>query len=546
MQNRNAETSPSHVLIINDDGILQPQLEAVVRKCGMDFETASTMEAVRMILKSAGTDYFAAAFVVDGFSGKPGIECAAYIFQKEPYISCILIQYELDNTTLLRALRMHVSDVMTQPVKEGSLLHSLERALSLNRQKRRAYRTSVQARDMTKIHRRLMTGSDFSLKDFRSDYRKRLETSFFPAFDAGGDFGRCVRLDDQRLLILSGDTSGHDLKSGFVSAYFLGLNRGMLMMKASPEEIFNSFNNFLINVWNAGCGDDEVQTSIGVCFILLDFENKEISCSCNGVPIPILCTDSMDVTFLGENGPPLGWFDQSIAPTRTFRMPDCGCIVTYTDGLLDLGDGSLCTLGMSDAILGIAPESSVSNSIFENQHDDVFVQRFAWERITSDESHVIRPICNMNIGGGDLENIDVFQLKWEKTLRAILPGLPRVKRREILLCCREALINALEHGCKCSGETRCSFTMACYGRNSLRVRIKGDAVGADPLCKCATYTKPDAHIPFGLKIIHGYADSFVYDEKNNSILLDFNLTSAACTRNYMTDEDNNETLMLLP
>jgi len=511
----------------------------------MIVEAALTKDDIRGKVAHVEQGHFSVALIVDGADGKPAIEYAAYLLQHDPHLSCVLILFELDSGLLMRALRLHVADVVTQPLKDGTLLNVMERAIAINRHKHMAYLSFVQARDMTKIHRRLMAGREFSFKDFRPDYRKRLENVFFPAYAAGGDFGGCIRMDDHRMLIISGDVSGHDIKSGFISAYFLGLNRGMLMLKAEPEYIFDAFNKFLIDVWNAGCDEDEIATSISVCFILLDFAKKEVSCSCNGLPSPILCDDSMEVTFLGSNGPPLGWFAEPIAPVRTFPMPDCGCIVTFTDGLLDLGTQSLCPLGMADAILGISPESSASNSIFENQSDDVFVQRFAWERIVASESRVIRPLCSDEFHFSDLGGIDTFQERWNTTIRTVLPGLPKVKRREILLCCREAVINAVEHGCRCLGESKCRLTMACYGRNILRVRVKGEAPGEAGSCKCEPYRKPDAHVPFGMKIIHGYADSFVYDEKNNSILLDFNLTSAAITRRYQTDEDNNETLMLL-
>jgi DNA-binding response OmpR family regulator len=546
VQKRNAETSPSHVLIINDDDALQAQLESVVRKSGMIVETASTRAAAHALAKSEALHDISSAIIVDGVDGWPALEYAAMLLQHDRFLSCILILLEHDTGTLLRALRLRVCDALTQPLDEGELSRALIKAITLNKHKRAALVTKMQTRDVTKIHRRLLTGREFSFKDFRPDYRKRMESAFFPAFTAGGDFGRCLRLDDQRLLIIYGDTSGHDIKSGFISAYFLGLNRGMLMLKTEPQKIFEAFNQFLINTWNKGRDDDEVITSIGVCFIILDFEKKEISCSCNGVPSPILCDDNLDVVLLGEKSQPLGWFDEPIAPTRIFKMPENGCIVTFTDGLFDLGDGSLCMLGMADVILGIAPDSSASNSLFERQRDDVFAQRFAWAKDASTHARIIRPICNHAFKITDIGSIDALQDKWEKTLRTVLPGLPKNKRVEILLCCREAVINAVEHGGRCSGESECRFTMACYGPQNLHIRISGRAAGSDGSCACNPFNKPDTHIPFGMKIIHGYADSFVYDEKNNSLLLDFNLTSVAYTRKYQTDGDNNETLMLLP
>ena len=541
MRNGNAESPSSHVLVVCNDDTLLGRLEFVVRRCGLIPERAATREEVHRILDAADIERFACVLVVDGTDGKPAIEYAAYLLQRDPHLCSILILYETDKHILLRALRLRVRDVLTQPVDEAELQASLEKAAAMSLHRRLAMVSKLQAREVTKIHRRLMTGHQFLLKSFRPDYRKKVESAFFPACEAGGDFGVCAKLDDDRILLIFGDISGHDYKSSFISAYFLGVNRGMLLLGAKPREVFESFNKFLVENWNAACPADDIPTSIALGYAILDFKQKEISYCCNGVPPPVLCDDMLNVSFLGGSNPPLGWFAGAVASVETVPMPECGCIVMATDGLEGLSDGSLCTLGMADAILSLSPDSSAKNAIFERQSDDIFIQRFAWEKV-GDERGLLRPICHQQMASTDTASIDAFQHMWDKTLRAIVPGLSGKRRREILLSCREALVNAMEHGCACEG-SRCRLTMARLGRETLRIRIQGDAVGAS--CDCEPYRKPDAHIPFGLKIIHGYADSFVYDEKNNSIILDFRVTTAD-TAGEDPDEFSNETIMLLP
>jgi serine phosphatase RsbU (regulator of sigma subunit) len=543
VQNRNAETAPSHILIVNDDASLQAQLESIVRKSGMLCETATGPDAVRKIVKSAAAVRFAAALIVDGTAGKPCIEYAAAIAQSDPYISSILILCEPDNRTLVRALRLGVCDAITLPLKTGEGLRVIERAVTINRNKRQMYRTSLQARDITKIHRRLMIGAEHELKSFLPGLHKRLESAFFPAYEAGGDFGRCLCLDDHRMLMIVGDTSGHDIKSAFVSVYFMGLGRGLVMKSTSPGEIFDIFNRFLVRKWNAHPEPDDIIMSVGACYVLLDFDKREISCSCNGVPSPVLFTDTLDFVELGGSAPPFGWFDEPPAAPQTFPMPKSGCIVAYTDGLLDLSDGTMCRMALADALLGIEPGGSASNSVFENQSDDVYVQRFSWADPAGDQS-LLRPLCTHVFRRSDLDRIDEFQAQWERTLRTLLPGLPRQRRREILLVCREALINAVEHGPALRGDCQCRFIMACHGTKSLRIRIRGDAVCDTQDSTYPSSNKADSHIPFGMKIIHGLSDSYAHDVKNNSILLDFDLASSI--HRHAPDEDTNELLMILP
>lgn len=477
------------------------------------------MQSVRDLVRNPKWECFDCALIAEKINGKPGLECIAWLLQHDPHISCILLTQSHSTSLLLQAMRTGVCDVLVTPLDPQTTSHCLERALNLARNRRGLINVSLQARDARELHKRVVTDINVSSK-IVAPVDLRLETAFFPAMEAGGDFIRNFPLDDNRILTISGDVSGHNLSAGFLSAYFLGMCRGMLASHRSPEAIFQEFHDILVEEWNGNNDRYDIPISVSASFLLLDFSSKTISCCCNGAPQPILCDEYLNTSILGECNPPLGWFAGRIAKTVSVAMPESGSIVCYSDGLLDLDDGHhICPLAKADAVLGIPAEESATSGFLRGQRDDVFVHRISWAPNHSKRMRFIRPICNGICHVEKAESIDECQKRWDKALQLSFPGLAKARRMEILLCCREAALNAVEHG---SPVKTCQFTIACHGKDRLCVRVHA----SDWTGFIQNVQKDNRHTPFGMKIIKGYADSIVYDATNNIILLEFLLTAS--------------------
>ena len=499
-------------------------IESVVLAKGMIPVFASTMPVVRNLVRGAAECSFQCTLVAENVVGKSGLECAAWLFQHDPNTSCILLADVLEPAMLVKAIRLGICDVLSRPFKEEELSVAIDRALYLSRSKRASFHVTMQARHATQIHRRMVTSRDYLPKnsEFMPNFDKRLETVFFPALEAGGDLGNTYTLDDHRFLIIAGDVSGHDVSAGFVSTYFMGLFRGMLKKGAQPEEILLTVQDYLLKRWNEARESRDIITSIGVCCLLMDFEKMLIHCSCNGFPLPILCSDSLEITKLGKASPPLGWFDKPLAPTLVYALPKSGCIVLFTDGLMDLGStNNPCMLALADEVLGLTPEEAAFASIMDMQRDDIFVQRFAWADKSCHEA-LMRPLYSGTCEYDKNDDIDECEARWESVLRRSLPGLSQSRRIEILLCCREASLNAMEHGCCGRARRSCTLTMVFINHGILRVDVR---VNDSEIQERTRINKPEGHIPFGMKIIRGYADSLSYDERKNVLVMDFILNS---------------------
>jgi DNA-binding NarL/FixJ family response regulator len=520
-----ASSDVRNVLLAGDAAAQNDMLGQILRQMGLEVLRAPSMQSVRQIVREKNDEGIDCAIISEDLEGKSGLECAAWLFQHDPNLSCIIVADSPYNDLFIKSLKLGISDVIFSQTGKEEIRRALERALYLTNYRRGSYLLTKRIQSASRTYRRLISDRrQPELKGFMPDYDKRIEIRLFSALEAGGDMGNAFALDDHRFLMLGGDVSGHDIGSGFVSAFVMGIGRGMSFKGAQSDEISQHINDFLVREWNTICPTGEIISSIGTCTVILDFEKMLLFCACNGFPRPILCDERLEIAFPGSSNPPLGWFDKPLSPAMILPLPQTGCITMYSDGLEELGKGGKkCMLAMADTMLGISPDDAPGAAILETQRDDIMVQRFSWSKGNNGNRCLIRPICHCICRGNDVDdadNIDNCQARWEKMLEISLPGLAHDRVEEILLSTREAVLNALEHGCKACSNQSCEITFACIGRYILRIRVQSQT--SDKI-QCAQ--KEPGHIPFGLKIIKGYSDSYSYDMKSNSLLLDFLLNS---------------------
>ena len=511
---------PRGVLVVGIPESERDLVQTVLSNKGLLPCFASSMSSARETMRHSPSGRFDCAILNGEISGKPGIECASWLLQQDSGIACLLLVEVLDSSTLLRSLRLGVCDVLARPLVAMTLDFAVERALYLSRSRRGSSFLALQARDATRINRRLMNGAKDFPPGFLPDWSLRLEQAFFPAVEAGGDFSNVHALDDHRLLFIAGDVSGHDVVAGFISSFFIGMTAGMLACEASPEKIFAHIQHFLVDVWNARAEPDDIPTSLSAAFVIFDFAQRRIHVSSNGFPSPIFFTDRLEVQKPAGSSPPLGWFRGALAPVVTLPLSGSGSMVLHSDGLVEMGGQEMpCLIANADAVLGMAESGGMAGELGEPVRDDIFALRFSWDHgITED---FLRPLCSSvcEVAGPDDTDIDGCQQRWNRMLQAALPRLSSSRRQEILLACREAALNVIEHVRTGRNSGACRATMALVGRKRLRVVFRTSAPTVPP----GPTDKGAGHIPFGMKIINAYSDRVEVDATDHSIHLEFRL-----------------------
>jgi hypothetical protein len=512
---------PDGVLLAGRAAAESGKIATLIRQMGMNLVYAPTMASVRQIVRENRCENFLCAMISEDIEGKPGLECAAWMLQQDSNLSCMIVADNPCNDLLIKSLRLGICDAVAPSSGPEELRRSLERAIRLTNFRRGSHLLTKRIQEASNTYHRLVSGkkNPHELNKIYG-YDVRAETSIFPALEEGGDFGSAFPLDDHRIILLGGDISGHEVSGGLLSTFMMGLGRGMFFRGADSYDIRRHINDFLIKEWNSTSTKGEILVSLAVATVVLDFDKLRIECLCNGFPQAIMCDDKLEISLLGSSNPPLGWFDVPIVKPETIPMPEAGCVVMFSDGLEELYEGRKAhLLSIIDRLLCQSFEEAQCSGILDHQRDDIFVQRFAWAKSSQENDNLIRPIFHNTCQWSDIEEIDICQERWLEIISKSLPGLARERLAEIVLCCREAVLNALEHGCQ-TAERKCAITMALVGRNILRIRVRAPATNTTNSTE-----KESGHIPFGLKIIKGYSNSYHYDRMNNNLLLDFLLTS---------------------
>jgi anti-sigma regulatory factor (Ser/Thr protein kinase) len=126
--------------------------------------------------------------------------------------------------------------------------------------------------------------------------------------------------------------------------------------------------------------------------------------------------------------------------------------------------------------------------------------------------------------GGQRGEIDALQGFWQRSLRLALPELPEATLHDVLLASREALLNALQHGCGGRADQTASFQISFSPRpQTLRVRLADPGPGHDfdPARQEHGKTEHLADAHRGLLLIRNLADQVMLTRRGACLTMDF-------------------------
>jgi len=359
-----------------------------------------------------------------------------------------------------------------------------------------------------------------------------------PKHQAGGDFINVYRISPKHSLLLAADVSGHDLKAAYISSYFQGIVRGMIEKCAAPQQILEFFNRFLLSEWNS-LGEkfslkNDTQTSICVCCALLDQDNQIISLTNNGFPAPLFIGSEGNITLLGETTGPLGWFEDQCPQEIDLPGDQDGSLFIWSDGMEDYARRhSIAPCAVAYRLLHPAADGEEANFLADIA-DDISLARLrcGGKEVSRDE---FQPVFAGSYAGDEAIKIDGFQADWEKSLLFALPNLSASQLYDPLLCSREALLNALVHGCG-TEPTRSSVMQISYhpSKAILRVRVEDPGSGYDqPL----EIDQDSLSQHCGLKLLKTLPDRLTVSRGGAALTMDFNLGERKVITTHRTSHE---------
>lgn len=457
--------SAKTVLLVDDDPSTRFLLATLLKRFGLRVLDAASADAGQRLIDTHGINTFDLVVSDYWMPGKNGIEFLKSVRHQDLCISVILMTADEEREILETLVNFGDCGYLQKPFSQDALRPKIKQAVEQTTEKRSLRATEVQANQLGENQRLL-------LKQQLEANWTGIEFSFSSKSQASGDFVSAINMNDGSKILLFSDASGHELSSAFQSNYFHGFARGMLNEDAHIADVFNAFNRVLSEEWNE---NHQVNHSLAACAIRFAPDNRKAKFLNAGFPPPLFATLDGFATPLGDaqGAPPLGWFDDPYTLAETTLH--YGTLIAWTDGLDDLAaETKVDSLALADRLLNTEQDTA---HLIARSKDDIAVIR-AKIPGTPEQSTPSIPIFAQKYSGSRIEDIDTIQTLSENSIRYALPSLDSGSLSEILVCLREALINALKHGCQNRNDKFATLQISrSEDRSKISIQIRDEGNG---------------------------------------------------------------------
>jgi CheY-like chemotaxis protein/anti-sigma regulatory factor (Ser/Thr protein kinase) len=518
MSTKPATNSPD-ILVVDDDPMSRDMLVFMFQSADIRVVSAGDgIEAIERI-KERGTTPFEAIFTDVQMPRMGGLELLEWINVNAPTTATVIMTANQERELVSASLRGGAVEFLDKPFDLRAILRALRQAREIHRNRTQQLAATHRLLDIADINQRL-TRTALNAAVCTSA-KINLVTRFYPINEAGGDLVKTTALDYDRILLVLGDVSGHGLKEGFLSAYFQGIIEGMANQAATCRGIAESFNRFLLNQWN-DTDPFAVATSLSATFLEVDFGGRRVSVLNCGGPAVILSDRRGNIEQLAPGGAPLGWFPEIEPQKLTATLDVAGLLVLFSDGLEAHAERlQVPPIALAYRILQ-SPANTLANTLLKGADDDIVVCRLDWNppNEATPLGEIWMPIFNETCPGDSAPRIDAIQDLWARTLTITLPQLGEDTRHDVLLCIREATLNALDHGCNndASQTTRVELLVNSTAA-FLHARITDDGRGFDP--NAPRPPVDPEHISLGIQVMRSLTHALRHSNDGRTLEMTF-------------------------
>jgi phosphoserine phosphatase RsbU/P len=510
------------VLIVDDDPVSLKLFTAYLLRANYEVVAVSSFDEAQAVLQRQGAAAFSVLLTDYRMPNVHGLDLIRWLLQVDDTLASVLITAEGGKSLVAESLRTGVFDFLEKPVLGQALVKTITRAQAHTRQRRHLKIQSQAVREMGEV------------KSARQRMRHHPgipspALASFPKAEVGGDFTQLFAVSERRGLLLCGDVSGHDLKAGYVSAYFLGLVQGLLSKEASISEIADFFNQHLLDEWippSEKLADQPTTFSVSACFVALELAPPQLHVLNCGLPRPLLVRANGKVSWCDHPAQPMGWFPELNAEVCSSAIEPGDTLYIYTDGLEDLAEKHhLNVLCLAELFLNLL-DTQAKRDLLSSASDDITTLRWPLSVPALDNSTpYFQPLLAARYGHHHLAKIDALQRQWEQCLTQVDGPeiIPPDRLPDVLVCCREALINALKHGYPQGLEDACSFSLAWHEKTR-KLRLCVADRGAGHQFNITQRIEAFDHLQefnLGLTMLRALSDHFMLEDNGATVYLEF-------------------------
>ncbi|MBN8729790.1 MAG: response regulator [Acidobacteria bacterium] len=503
------------VLLVEDDAVTRLAFQRILEKQGYCVRTASNGAETNERLRHA--EEIDAAILDYVLPDTNGIEILDALRLRDPRVAASLVTALGEKEIIARALTNGACGFLEKPVRGAELAREVRKLVSTTRRNRRLAHMVEEVHQMSLI---LSAHQKARLEAPLAAWPLEVRAVHHPLYEVGGDYLLQHRLGEGEWLLISVDISGHDLSAACTLAYFQGIASGILPQGGTPEQLVRAFHAALLEQHSLM---DSPGGMVSAALCCLVFRQGQVEVACFGAPQPVLSLPDKLARRVGCSQAPLGWFEQLEWNPQIHEFPPGATVKLWTDGLEDLAAyHGIDTLALAHTLLLPAAQSGASG--LEDAADDVMLVAVSHRGEQAVEAPGWEYVLKQRYRDKHLKEIDALQQFWQRSLLWALPAVSSERLHDILLCCREAVINSLLHGC---GRDEHVHLEAMYSARAgrLRVQVKDCGKGHQADWRAALEDSGDGLREFsrGLLLIHALPAEVSVIGEGAHLIMDFEL-----------------------
>jgi FixJ family two-component response regulator/anti-sigma regulatory factor (Ser/Thr protein kinase) len=504
------------VMVVEDDPHVLSFMESSLLHSGFTVFSGKSLKEARQACEEAGIANLLAVILDYWLPDGDGIEFLKWLHARDGTLAVVIITGQGEKSVVEQAMRYGAFHYLEKPVTHQLLREVMIGAVTHTRRLRQSVRDRRELKNLERFDQRMSGIVPPGLRD-------RIRVFYRPLHEVGGDFFITHQCAEREWVLLAGDISGHDIKSGYVSTYFQGMFRGCVENGSAVQDFISLFNRTLRKQGFLRLEETElISLSLSAFHVHLDAPDL---CHWNFGFTPCHVVRANGTVHQCPYGnPPLGWLES--LELRPVRIPvhSSSRLYAFTDGLAEFAD----ELGINafSLIYRLMFDANAINNLPKDPEDDILVFEYSINPGLPLNTQYT-PILSEHYAGTEVEHIDHLQANWRRSLSFALDDRLGDRLYDLLICIREGMLNALIHGCEKAPDKFAHLQVSLSGdKEKLRIVIDDPGRGHDfDLKQRLEEISGQTGKHLGLGIIQHLSDDFYIDNKGTSLVFDFMISA---------------------